>query len=285
MRRFEKLIYILTVLAMIGLFVFGIKKYFANTQNVNGQTNADIGLEHQERVFYEPEYNAKYIRNINTIEISNEEIKNKNQFVYISDLHVSCVNEEEEDEQIRESLLKRNLDFYGDKDSSIAKNTFKEIVNYTNNKNANALLLTGDIIDSPADSSVAVLRENLNNLKTDYLYTLGNHDWSFPWDYHTENAKQVERPKFEEFMDDTGVSYLEYEDLMILAINSSTDQIEEESLDKIKQVLEKQKPTIVIMHVPISTPEIAHDSLRYRNRVSATGDGGITPTEATRKSV
>lgn len=86
-------------------------------------------------------------------------------------------------------------------------------------------------------------------------------------------------------MEDTDVSYLEYEDLIILAINSSTDQIEEKSLDKIKNVLEKNKPTIVMIHIPISTPKLAEESLKLRDRVSAVGEGGIKPTETTEKAI
>lgn len=268
------LLCLLIIVVIIVLSVFGIKK---NRENK--------GSKISDQIFYEPEYNKNYIKKISTINLKNNEIKNKYQFVYISDLHVSAVNEKEPDEQIRTSLYDRNKDFYGDEDSTIAKNTFKEIINYTNNKKANALLLDGDIIDSPADSSIAVLRENLNNLETDYLYTLGNHDWSFSWDYHTENARNTQIPKFKEFMDDIDVSYLEYEDLIILAINSSTDQIEEQSLDKIKKVLDKKKPTIVMMHVPISTQELADKSLELRGRVSAVGDGGIEPSESTSKAI
>ena len=183
-------------------------------------------------------------------------------------------------------LYNRNKEFWVDEDSSRVDNTLKEIVTFTNSEKANALLLGGDIIDSPADSSISTLKSNLNNLKTDYLYTLGNHDWSFPWDYHTENARITNLPKFNELMSDTDVSYLEYEDLVILAVNSSTNQIEQESLDKIKEVLSKQKPTIVMMHVPISTPEIAQRSAELREgRISAVGEGGIEPTSSTQTAI
>ena len=274
MKIIKKLLYILILLFVIIFSFLEIKNYRTDrVQKVKKQKNN------------EPEYNKEYIKNINTISLKNSEIENKYQFVYISDLHLSVTNNEEKDEKIKQSLYDRNKSFYGDEDSTIAKNTFSEIIKYTNNKNADALLLGGDIIDAPADSSIEVLRENLNNLKVDYLYTLGNHDWSFAWDYHTPNARNEQVPKFKEFMNDTDVSYLEYEDLIILAINSSTDQIEEQSLDKIKNVLEKNKPTIVMMHVPISTPKIAEDSLKLRDRVSAVGEGGIEPTETTKEAI
>lgn len=160
---------------------------------------------------------------------------------------------------------------------------FGEIVKYTNNKNADALLLGGDIIDCPSDSNISLLRKYLNEeLKRKYLYTLGNHDWSFAWDYHTKETEEKYYPVFKEFMDDVNVSYLEYEDLIILAINDSKDQIEKESVKKIKKVLEKNKPTIVMMHVPIATQFISEEAIRIRNRVSAIGDYGIKPDENTK---
>ena len=278
MRKFEKLLYFLTIFVIVIIFIIVIRKYITSKKQVQEP-------EKKEHIFYDPEYNSEYIKNINTINLENNDIKNKYQFVYFSDLHISQVNENEPNEQIRSNLYERNKGFWGDEDSSLSRNTFKEIINYTNNKNANALLLNGDIIDSPADSSMSVLKENLNNLKVDYLYALGNHDWSFWWDYHTENARKEQLPKFKEFMNDTEVSYLEYEDLIILAINDSTDQILESSLSKIKEVLEKKKPTIVMMHVPISTPSIATKSEEQRNRVSAVGNGGIEPTENTRMAI
>lgn len=163
---------------------------------------------------------------------------------------------------------------------------FNEIVEYTNNKNANALLLGGDIIDSPSNSNFDLLRKNLNDkLKVNYLYTLGNHDWSFSWDYHTKNAEEMYYPKFKEFMDDVNVSYLEYKDLIILAINDSKNQIEEEAVEKIKKILEKNKPTIVMLHVPISTKYLSEEVVRIRNRVSTIGENGIEPNNSTKDAI
>lgn len=236
--------------------------------------------------FYEPTYNATNIININNIEIKNENIKNKYQFVYISDLHASIIDNNEKNEQIKNSLIERNEMFTQQHpNKKQAEEIFNEIINYTNNRNADALLLGGDIIDSPSDSNLDFLRNNLTKLNKKYLYTLGNHDWSFAWDYHSKKTQEQYYPKFEEFMDDVQVSYLEYRDLIILAINDSKDQIDEEAIDKIKKVLEKKKQTIVMLHVPLATEYISEEALRIRNRVSAIGEYGIKPTEFTQKAI
>lgn len=236
--------------------------------------------------FFNPEYNERIITDIQNIEIQNEDIKNKYQFVYVSDLHASIIDEREKDEQIKQSLIERNNHFTElNKNKVSAEKIFPEIINYANNKNADGLLLGGDIIDSPSDSNFNFLRNNLKNYEKDYLYTLGNHDWSFAWDYHTQETQNKFYPKFNEFMDNVQVSYLEYEDLIILAVNNSKDQIDEEAIEKIEEILEKQKPTIVMLHVPLATKYIADEAIRVRNRASAIGDGGIIPTESTKKAI
>ena len=236
--------------------------------------------------FYEPIYNTDYITNINNIEIKNESVKNKYQFVYISDLHASIIDDNEKADQLRNALVERNNMFTQQHPNKMqADKTFEEIINYTNNKNADALLLGGDIIDSPSNSNFDFLRNNLTKLNKEYLYTLGNHDWSFAWDYHTKETQEKYYPKFDEFMDDLQVSCLEYKDLIILAINDSKDKIEEEAINKIKQVLDKNKPTIVMLHVPLATEYIAEEAVRIRNRVSAIGKDGIKPTESTQKAI
>lgn len=152
-----------------------------------------------------------------------------------------------------------------------------------NNTDINALLLGGDIIDSPSDSNINFIKSNLGDLKKDYLYTFGNHDWTFSWDYQTKETEEKYVPMFQDIMKDTEVSYLEYEDLIILAINNGKCKIDKKNIEKVKQILEKNKPTIVMMHVPLATDHIIEENKKIRDRISAIGDGGIKPTEATQE--
>ena len=243
----------------------------------------------EEKEYYAPEYNSEYIT-VNTIELENSEISNEYQFVFIADLQASIIDEneeDEEDEQIRTSLEDRRNHFLAlNENGTTPELIFNEIINYTNNKNADALLLVGDILDSPSNSNINFLKSNLANLQTDYLYTFGNHDWTFLWDYQTDETWQTYSPKFSEFMDDTEVSYLEYEDLIVLAINDGREQIEESAIEKIKEVLEKGKPTLVMLHIPIATEYIVEQTLEIRDEVYAIGgEYGIEANEYTEEAI
>lgn len=235
-----------------------------------------------EKVFYEPEYNKELITGINQIEIKNDAIKNKYQFVFISDLHASIIDENEPDEQIRQALIERNNMFYGEEKDKSQK-VFSEIINYTNNKNADALLLGGDIIDSPSNSNLKFLKDNIKNVKCKTLYTFGNHDWTHAWNYQTQETAEKYKPLFKELQNDLVVDYIEYEDLVILAIDDSKNKIDKEAIEKVQAVFDKKKPTIVMMHVPIATKYISEETVRIRNRLSAIGEDGIKPDENTKK--
>ena len=274
------------IVGIIALFILIFYLLNNNNVEIKDVKNIKKDVEKIEKIS-DYEYNKEYIRHINEININNKLIKNKYKFVYVSDLHVSVADENEEDERIRNALSERYNEFLNNNLNHVSQiKIFNEIIDFTNNYKPDALLLGGDIIDSPSESNFRLLRTNLNEkLKIKYLYTLGNHDWSFPWDYHTENAEEMFYPIFDEFMNDINVSYLEYEDLIILAVNDSKDQIDEEAIEKIKNVLEKNKPTIVMMHVPISTMYISQEAFKLRNRVSAIGENGIEPNDSTEKAL
>ena len=129
------------VIFIILLTIFTVYFSFHHVENV---------LANNENITY----NKELISDINVIEIQNSNIKNNYKFVFLSDLHASIINENEEDEIIRNSLVQRRELFINENRNKVsAEEIFPEIIKYTNNINANALLLGGDIIDSPAESN------------------------------------------------------------------------------------------------------------------------------------
>lgn len=270
----KKILFII-ILLIVGIMLF-VKSYIKY-----GKVEQTVGSIEVEKVFYDPEYNTDLISSINTYNINNDEIKSKYQFVFLSDLHMSVIDDNEPNEKIKTSLKERQEMFYINK--AKPEDYLNEIVKYTNNKNADALLLVGDIIDSPADANLREFKEKLGLLKTKYLYTFGNHDWTFAWNYQTKETEEEFVPKFKDIMNDSEVDYIEYEDLIVLAINNGKSKIEGKNIKKIKDVLEKKKPTIVMMHIPIATEHLVEINKKYIERISVIGEGGIAPNEDTQE--
>ena len=68
---------------------------------------------------------------------------------------------------------------------------FPEWVRYANENGVDAVLLGGDIIDTPSEANLRWLEEQLGQLDMPYLYVNGNHDWTYPWEYMTEAGKEA----------------------------------------------------------------------------------------------
>ena len=93
------------------------------------------------------------------------------------------------------------------RDAAAAGDTFHTPVSYThldvykrqNEARVSGVLLTGDIIDFPSPENLAVLDDALAALKVPYVYTPGNHDWSYFDNYQTEDAVRCCRPLLRRF--------------------------------------------------------------------------------------
>jgi hypothetical protein len=115
-----------------------------------------------------------------------------------------------------------------------------------------------------------------------YLYTLGNHDWTFPWEYFTTTAKTQYKPLFNEFMNqNTEAGIMEYDDFIIVSVDDSENQINPGAFNTLETAFEKKKPVIILMHVPLETPSVSDKSETAWGSDISIGLNGIKPNEDT----
>ena len=153
-------------------------------------------------------------------------------------------------------------------------------------------ILTGDIIDFPSKRNIDVLTEGLKRLHAPHVYCLGNHDWSYSFDYHTESARTNNLPKFSKFT--TGInsafSICELDEFTIFAINNSSDKVEPEALIELNRLLSIQKPIILAMHIPICADDyednlLQSDTVKYWRKYICLGEKGIKPDKVTEEFI
>ena len=124
------------------------------------------------------------------------------------------------------------------------------------------IFLTGDIADFPTEANIKAIIDNISRSRVPSLYVLGNHDWSFEWDYHSQSTKEQYIPKYKELCGgNTDFQVKQFEDLQIIAINNSEDQVTQEQYELAKKQLENGLPTIIIMHVPIYVDTLAQATI------------------------
>lgn len=221
-----------------------------------------------------------------TIEV--EGLEREYNFLFLTDSHliIPGVEDTEEVKEYSEQRLKE-FNVENSMDSDMVPEQFSIWIQDVNQNGIDAFLLGGDIIDYPSDANLNYLQENLKLLKVPYLYTLGNHDWTYPWDYMTQYGIENYIPQLAPFMDSNApIHYLEYEDLVLVAIDNSTNQIHPNALEEYEKILKKEKPVIVMLHVPLLTQSALTKAKEIWSSPVILGGGnygGIYPDESSTK--
>ncbi len=210
-------------------------------------------------------------------------IQNEYEFLYLTDTHIIIPNNES-GKQIYDYSNQRLSVFKDPEEGNNNNIDFEEWITYANANNFDGLLLGGDIIDSPAPSNINYLNTTLKKLQLPYVYNLGNHDWTYPWEYMTDKGKKELLPLLSPYMsNNTSIHSKEYKDFIIVAIDNSNNQINPTALDEYKKILEKKKPVILMLHVPLYTKSVLTKSKSvWKNPVVLGGGihGGIYPNAA-----
>lgn len=200
-------------------------------------------------------------------------------FLYFSDTHMIHLDGTES-EQITENALPR-MQLFVDSEGISSADRFPEWIEYANEKEVDMVLFGGDMIDFPSNANLNLLKENISELKMPYVYTLGNHDWTYPWDYMTAEGRETYRPLFNDYtQNNPSASITEYGELVILSVDNSSNQMDPEALTVVDEALALQKPVIVIAHVPFSTESILEKARGVWNSPVSIGmadKGGIFP--------
>lgn len=197
---------------------------------------------------------------------------------FLADSHI-IVEDGSEDEQTAAYAAERKPVFENGSGYS-SDVIFSQFIDKANEQKPDLVLFGGDIIDFPSEANVAFLTSELQRLTVPYRMAYGNHDWTFPWEYMTETGSATYRPMIEDIM--TGNSP-EFEDMTVVAIDNSSNQVAPEALAALEQAYDAGKPIILLQHVPLSTEElIAKAKENWTNPVTLGMQvhGGIAPNEA-----
>lgn len=214
-------------------------------------------------------------------EITIEGLTGEYDLLFLTDNHM-IVMDEGDSEQIAQNAAPRFAMFQNKEGVSSAEQ-FGEWVSYANEEEVDGVLLGGDIIDYPSEANLAYLKEQLKKFHMPYLYVLGNHDWTYPWEYMTEYGKTAYRPLFEPYMKgNCAFQVQDFGEFLVVAVDNSGNQIDEEVLEEYEEVLEEGRPVIVMVHVPFYAGDLLEKAKTVWNSpvvIGAGAQGGIYPNE------
>ncbi|MCC7261563.1 MAG: metallophosphoesterase [Candidatus Latescibacteria bacterium] len=117
------------------------------------------------------------------------------------------------------------------------------------------LALTGDILHFPSVAGLEWLRHRLAG--TDYLYTLGNHDWFFPYQTWSDAGRQAHYPRFFGLTGGNPACQVRrVGGLRVVALDNSTYQVSPEQADFLRRQLATGDPCLLLLHIPLATPSL-----------------------------
>lgn len=214
-----------------------------------------------------------------------EGLEGEYTFLFLTDSHV-VIQDEEASEQEREYALQRYDQFVNEEGVPSAEQ-FPAWIAYANEMDVDAVLLGGDIIDSPSEVNIRWLQEQLGELEMPYLYVPGNHDWTYPWEYMSEFGRENYLTELEPMMQgNAAIHSIEVGELLLAGVDNSPGQVDPDAMSVYKELLAKNKPMILLFHVPYSTEALLPKALEVWNSPTVIGNGdlgGIWPDETSER--
>ena len=186
------------------------------------------------------------------------------KFLHVTDTHVSAFSEADRKAwtatRLQYNTARRNS-FMAD--GLFAEERFPLLFDYAGEIGADGMFLTGDLIDFPSEKNISLLYENVGRFNGKSIYCLGNHDWNYSDDYMTGNSVTVNRPLFNDLTNgDPYFSYEEYDGFIVAAIDNSSDVVTDDTVNKFLSLYEKNKPIILLLHVPFHADTLAPDVMK-----------------------
>lgn len=179
-------------------------------------------------------------------------LENEYEFLFLADMHLAIKTRD--DIGPLGDADARMAGFANMKGTQSAKH-LPQWVDYANQKAFDAVLMGGDMNDYYSDVIAEYLYEHISRFEMPYLYTLGNHELYSPWDENVPDESVI----YDLFVDgNTAFQVLEYEDLVVCAIDNQAYLVNPESLVAMQAWMEENpdKPMILLAHVPFYTEQI-----------------------------
>ena len=168
-------------------------------------------------------------------------------FLWVSDLHIVIDNEEIAEEN-HETVAGRQTSWAIRPDGKQAVDWWaEELAEQINSASPDAILFGGDMLDLCSEATVEKLKEGLSKITVPYIYIRADHDSQPYWTIlNNEEAKALQ----DSVCGNDAVFVFNYPEIIILGINNSTFQMSEAAVEQMKEIAAREKPIIVVTHVP-----------------------------------
>ena len=156
----------------------------------------------------------------------------------------------------------------------------------TNELSVDATIFTGDITNFPSWAAIDAIADGVATLSSPYLYTLGNHDWHFPYLQWNDTTRDEYYPRFAGLIDgDPQCQVEEIGGVRLIALDNSNYQISVAQVRFLKEQLITGAPCLLFIHIPIFIRSLLLPVLeRWKTPLMMAASEGWTEETRTAKS-
>jgi len=205
--------------------------------------------------------------NIETINIKIRGIKNKYEYLHISDAHLCLVGEDSPEVTLAYAAERNKLWTH---EGVTPLEAFEDAFDTICRTPADGLFITGDLLEFISAANLRYIGEKLAEAGKDVIYVCGNHEIS--GDNPGMTGEGLAKPYIDNYTELMGgnVSFMskEFDDLILVGLDDSTKCISEEQLDKLRGLSKKGKPIVLVMHIPILPHDTAREGFEFWNKES-----------------
>jgi len=196
---------------------------------------------------------VEYEENTSTgqIIIRSDIIEKAVTLLHLTDSHLLEVDDREEELELLHDICRKWKEIENVEQASSSL-YFHNILKLGNENEVDCTVMTGDVVDFPSLANLEFVKQSLQSISSPYLYTLGNHDWHYPYLEWNDTTRREYYPKFYDF---TGSSpafqSINVNGIKLIAIDNSNYQISEEQLERFREQLSDGLPCLLFMHIPL----------------------------------
>ncbi len=190
------------------------------------------------------------------------------RILQVSDCHLSACCEEDS-EKAKEKSRKKTAGFLKEAGGVTQEERFAQALKLS--EACDALVLTGDIADSPSPANLQTLESLLEGRR--YLYTFGNHDY---YTYDSDSGKAEDRERFlDDFLRflpcDPAMDSLEVGGVNLVTLDDSLAQFSELQLAFLKAEAAKGLPILLFLHLPIYSQSFVEQAYAWWDSAMCVG--------------
>ncbi|MGL1891293.1 MAG: metallophosphoesterase [Spirochaetaceae bacterium] len=180
------------------------------------------------------------------------------RILHITDSHVSVLSTNEKEYHSYSSRMDnafKTVKHYKTKKKTTSSKMFLNLLEVAKEEKVDLIVLTGDIVNNPSQSSISFIHQALKLVDIPYIYISGNHDWHYEgMEGSDENKRQtwINKSLLPLYVGETPLySSLIIGGINFVAIDNSTYQVNEDQLRFYKTQLKLGLPIVLLLHIPL----------------------------------